>query len=339
MKRAATSRRIRAAAKPVPAKARESSGAKQSDLPKPAATKQQKVETALEQYKFALDHVSERKRVEAALAAQSEKMSCQAEELMRSRETLSIQALLLQSVLDSITEGLVAADVQGKFLLWNPAARRILGRGAAEIPPAGWAKHYGLFGTDTREPWGDGQDPLARAIQGETSTAVMFVKNAELEKGVWIEANASPIRNDRGVTCGGVVSFRDVTQRRADSQQIRALNDELERRLGDLATKIDELGRSNAQLEQFAYVASHDLQEPLRMVANYTQLLAERYGGKLDEQADKYIHYAVDGAMRMQAMIQDLLAFSRSGRRENNIHSADSDVLVEQALKNLGAAV
>jgi signal transduction histidine kinase len=106
-----------------------------------------------------------------------------------------------------------------------------------------------------------------------------------------------------------------------------------------LAKKVQELARSNAELEQFAYVASHDLQEPLRMVATYTQLLAERYCGKLDESADKYIHCAVDGATRMQAMIQDLLSLSRAGRGENNVHRIDCNVVVELALKNLHAAI
>jgi len=101
----------------------------------------------------------------------------------------------------------------------------------------------------------------------------------------------------------------------------------------------EELARSNRDLEQFAYVASHDLQEPLRMVATYTELLAERYQGKLDANADKYIHYAEDGARRMQKLVQDLLAFSRVGRQGMAIESTDCNVVLHASLLNLEAAV
>ncbi|HEY6764372.1 MAG TPA: ATP-binding protein [Candidatus Sulfotelmatobacter sp.] len=106
-----------------------------------------------------------------------------------------------------------------------------------------------------------------------------------------------------------------------------------------LARKVEELAKSNKELEQFAYVASHDLQEPLRMVAAYTQLLGERYRGQLDETADKYIGYAVEGAQRMQTLIQDLLAFSRAGRSNAPASDLDCNVVIKDVLLNLAAAV
>lgn len=107
----------------------------------------------------------------------------------------------------------------------------------------------------------------------------------------------------------------------------------------ELAKEAEELARSNADLEQFACMASHDLQEPLRMVTNYTQLLADRYRGKLDEQADKFIDYAIDGASRMQTLIQDLMKFARAGRQETGLERVDCNEVVKQALGNLRVAI
>jgi len=119
----------------------------------------------------------------------------------------------------------------------------------------------------------------------------------------------------------------------------KSAREERNRAEESLAQKVEELARSNADLEQFAYVASHDLQEPLRMVAAYTQLLAERYRGKLDEQADKYINYAVEGAVRMQSLLQDLLAFSRVGRQEIGVKSTDCNEIVERTIENLQGTI
>jgi len=101
----------------------------------------------------------------------------------------------------------------------------------------------------------------------------------------------------------------------------------------------EELERSNAELEQFAYVASHDLQEPLRMVVNYTELLANRYKGTLDEKADQYIHYAADGARRMQRLVRDLLAYSRVSSSTRPLVPVSTQRVVEGVLETLDATI
>lgn len=106
-----------------------------------------------------------------------------------------------------------------------------------------------------------------------------------------------------------------------------------------LREKTQALARSNADLEQFAYVASHDLQEPLRMVSSYMQLFEKRYKGALDPQAEKYIAYAVDGAKRMQALIAGLLEYSRVGRQEDAPAAVDTEGALDQALTNLRSAL
>jgi light-regulated signal transduction histidine kinase (bacteriophytochrome) len=106
-----------------------------------------------------------------------------------------------------------------------------------------------------------------------------------------------------------------------------------------LREKTEELARSNEDLEQFAYVASHDLQEPLRMVTSYVQLLARRYQGRLDSDANEFIGFAADGAVRMRKLINDLLTYSRVGMRGNELEPTDSEAALAQSVNDLKVAI
>src|SRR5271154_3756803 len=128
----------------------------------------------------------------------------------------------------------------------------------------------------------------------------------------------SPLESAEGILV--TAAIRDITTRKKAEAH--------------LLLKIEELNRSNVELGQFAYIASHDLQEPLRMVASYTQLLSRRYTGKLDADADEFIAFAVDGAARMQRLIQDLLTYSRVGTRGQELLDTSSEEALRLALVN-----
>ena len=129
---------------------------------------------------------------------------------------------------------------------------------------------------------------------------------------------------------------QEITELAEDVEAMRVL---IVRELADTEQARQELARSNSDLEQFAYVASHDLQEPLRKVASFCQLLQRRYAGQLDERADQYIEFASDGAKRMQVLINDLLAFSRVGRQGDSMEVVDLDRLVDRATENVAGAL
>jgi PAS domain S-box-containing protein len=162
------------------------------------------------------------------------------------------------------------------------------------------------------------------------------------KKRLWVRAIGGPIHeNGQVIRVGG--AFQDINERKLADDELKRHRDHLEElvqeRTRELAEAVKNLERSNVELEQFAYVASHDLQEPLRMVSSYTQLLAQRYEGQLDEKAKKYIDYAVDGSVRMQRLINDLLTYSRISTRGKSPQPTDSHTVLGEALRNLQAAI
>ena len=129
---------------------------------------------------------------------------------------------------------------------------------------------------------------------------------------------------------------RRISERQRAEVELKALNEGLERRV---AARTSELKRSNEELEHFAYIASHDLQEPLRMVTNYLKLIAQRYKGKLDTNADEFLAFALDGAERMQALILGLLAYSRVGAQGKPFEPIHIEQVLQRALANLKVAI
>ena len=152
---------------------------------------------------------------------------------------------------------------------------------------------------------------------------------------IWLDTRLVPLLDQTGEANGVMGISRDITERRRAEEDLKQAASDLSRSNADLERMAADLARSNADLEQFAYVSSHDLQEPLRMVSSYVQLLARRYRDKLDDDAEEFIDYAVEGANRMQTLISALLAYSRVGKKGRPFERQDSNMILQEAEDNL----
>src|SRR5580698_7897405 len=226
-----------------------------------------------------------------------------------------------RGLLEAAPDAMVVVNQGGDIVLLNVQAEKkfgyrrdeLLGQKVKNIIPEGFAER--LIADALRSV----EDALAQQI----STGIELNGRRKNGSDFPLELMLSPLESAEGILV--TAAIRDITVRKQAE-----LN---------LLHKIEELNRSNEELGQFAYIASHDLQEPLRMVASYTQLLSRRYKGKLDSDADEFIAFAVDGASRMQRLIQDLLAYSRVGTKGRDMVEISSEEALRQALINLRGAI
>jgi PAS domain S-box-containing protein len=236
----------------------------------------------------------------------------------RERRSGGTAAALQRSILDSLQDGVVVYDEDDKIVFFNPAASEILG--VSEDSLATGVRTWEPLDAEGRV-LDDKERPVAiTARTGEPCVGVDIGLRTATGDLRWTTVSTRALHGEpAGNGCYAVVAaFTDITERR---EAQRALE------------------RTNAELAQFAYVASHDLSEPLRMVSSYVQLLARRYQGQLDSDADDFIGYAVDGVNRMQRLIDDLLAYSRAGTSEYRFGPVDVGELVRDTLVGMQATV
>lgn len=278
---------------------------------------------------------------------------------MESAEELYVLSERLNTTLRSIGDGVISTDVDGVVTLLNDAAVQFTGWPLSKAVGQRSKELFRLINAQTREPLeSPSKQVLNTGKRIRSEAPIILIGRDGSERP--IEYNAAPILDADGWIMGAVIVFQDVTElRRAQHERERLiqelsttnekLRDEIQKReaarraalslMQDAQTAQAALKESNAALEEYARVASHDLQEPLRKIESFAQVLVEDFGGKLDKQAKTYLNIMVDAANRMRRLIRDVLAFSRAGTVEKPFGAVDLNQVLILAKDNLSARI
>ena len=224
-------------------------------------------------------------------------------EMKLADEETKRQKELLQLILESIADGVVVADSNGKFLLFNAAAEQVLGIGATDTTPDQWSDRYGSYLPDALTPYPPNELPLVRAMRGETVDAVeLFTRNAKVPDGRLLSITGRPLRSEDGALQGGVVVFHDVTlQKCAQEALVRAK---------------EEAERTSKFKDQFLSTMSHELRTPLNAVLGFSDLLADERYGSLNDRQRRYVTHIHTGGTHLLRLITDILDLPRLKRAE-----------------------
>ena len=240
-------------------------------------------------------------------------------ERTRAEKSLRDSEALYHSLVDTLPINILRKDLAGRVTYGNRGYCEAMGKPMAELLGK---TDFDLFPRELAQKYARDDDKVV-------TTGQMFedVEEHRRPSGqtIYVHVLKAPVRNARGDIVGTQVIFWDVTARKQAEVALAQAN--------------ADLARSNKELEQFAYVASHDLQEPLRMITSYTQLIAKRYNDKLDQNAREFMDFAVTGALRMQRLIHDLLAYSRVGTRGKPPELTNAGDALAAALDNLKLAI
>ena len=234
----------------------------------------------------------------------------QAEEALRKEKEFT------DGLINTAQAIILVLDTKGRITMINPYMEEISGYRLEEVRGKDWFETF-LPESDRQRT----RELFSRAISGARTKGNINPIVAKDGRKIIVEWYDKSLLDSSGKVTGMLSIGQDITERRLAEEA--------------LVRKSEDLARSNAELAQFAYVASHDLKEPLRMVISYVQLLEERYKGKLDPDADEFIGYAVEGTKRMSQLLKALLDYSRVSTRGNPLQTVESETVLETALQNL----